>query len=38
MIWVIGIGVSLGAVARFILGNLISRGLNKYIHFQWGLG
>ena len=29
MIWMIGIGGSLGAAARFLLGNLIRRGTQR---------
>ena len=36
MIWMIGIGGSLGAAARFLLGNLISRGTQKINPFPIG--
>lgn len=36
MIWVIGIGGSLGAAARFIVGNLISKGTQKVYPFPIG--
>ena len=36
MIWMIGIGGSLGAAARFLLGNLISRGAQKIDPFPIG--
>ncbi|WP_404451886.1 fluoride efflux transporter CrcB [Virgibacillus necropolis] len=36
MIWVIGIGGSLGAAARFIVGNLISKGTQKVYPFPMG--
>ena len=35
MIWMIGIGGSLGAAARFLLGNLIRKGTqNKSISYR----
>lgn len=36
MIWVIGIGGSLGAAARFIAGNLICKGTQKVHPFPMG--
>ena len=36
MIWMIGIGGSLGAAARFLLGNLIRRGTQKVYPFPIG--
>ncbi|WP_449355671.1 fluoride efflux transporter CrcB [Virgibacillus natechei] len=36
MIWVIGIGGSLGAAVRFILGNMISTGTQKVKPFPVG--
>ena len=36
MIWIIGIGGSLGAAARFLLGNLIRRGTQKIDPFPIG--
>ncbi|WP_085994282.1 fluoride efflux transporter CrcB [Oceanobacillus senegalensis] len=36
MIWVIGIGGSLGGAARFIVGNLISKGAQKSHTFPMG--
>ncbi len=36
MIWIIGIGGSLGAVTRFILGNLISNKSQKLFPFPLG--
>ncbi|MEJ8767068.1 fluoride efflux transporter CrcB [Oceanobacillus sp. HCA-5259] len=36
MIWIIGIGGSLGAVARFILGNLISKKSQELYPFPIG--
>lgn len=36
MIWIIGIGGSLGAAARFILGNLISKKSQKLYPFPIG--
>ena len=36
MIWMIGIGGSLGATARFLLGNLIRRGTQKIDPFPIG--
>ena len=36
MIWMIGIGGSLGAAARYLLGNLISKGTQKIDPFPIG--
>lgn len=36
MIWIIGIGGSLGALTRFLLGNLISKRLQKLYPFPIG--
>ena len=36
MIWIIGIGGSLGAAARFLLGNLIRKGTQKIDPFPIG--
>lgn len=36
MIWIIGIGGSLGAAARFILGNWVSKGIQNLYPFPVG--